>query len=56
MKYKKCKIKIEFQAENDEEIKRVLLRFDQSVAHLTRCFDVTATIDYPDKFNPYAKP
>lgn len=54
MKDKKCKIKIEFQAENEETLRKAVYLFltDKSVGQITGMLDVTATIDYPDQYYP----
>lgn len=55
MKDKKCKIVIEFQADEDGILKFAACRIDDAVSRITGMADVTATIDIPDKFNPYSK-
>lgn len=55
MKDKKCKIVIEFQADNDEVLKSAVCRLCMSVSGITKILDVTATEKIPDKYNPYAK-
>ena len=55
MKDKKCKIVIEFQADEDDILKFVARRLDREVGHITGMADVTATIKKPDKFDPYVK-
>ena len=55
MKDKKCKIVIEFQADEDDILKFAAKRLDLAVSHITGMADVTATVKIPDKFNPYAK-
>ena len=55
MKDKKCKITIEFQADEDGILKFAACNLDRAVSRITGMADVTATIDIPDKFSPYAK-
>jgi len=55
MKDKKCKITIEFQAENEAALKLAVRYIDKDIGAITRMSDITATIDYPEKYNPYAK-
>lgn len=54
MKNKKAKITIEFQAENEETLRKAVYLFltDKPVGQITGMLDVTATIDYPDKYYP----
>lgn len=55
MKDKKCKITIEFQADNDGALKAVVAYLDRALSRITITWPVTATIDYPEKFDPYSK-
>lgn len=55
MKDKKCKIVIEFQADEDGILKFAAYNLCRAVSRITGMVDATATIDIPDKFNPHAK-
>ena len=49
MKDKKCKIVIEFQANEDDILKFAAKRLDRAVSHITGMADVTATVKIPNK-------
>lgn len=55
MKDKKCRIVIEFQAEKTGILKFAVYHLDKDISRITGMVDVTATIDYPEKYSPYAK-
>lgn len=52
MKDKKCDIKIEFQGNTDEILKVAARHIMAALDVITSVYNVTATIDMPEKFNP----
>mgnify|MGYP003291038183 CR=1 FL=1 len=52
MKDKKAKIKIEFQAENDDDLLVAVNYIRFALCTITGKVDVTATVDIPKKFLP----
>ena len=55
MKIQKCKIVIEFQADEDDILKFAAYNLVRAVSRITGMADVTAIIGIPDKYSPYSK-